>query len=717
MENNNRLNELFKQAREQQPKASFEETKMNFLQALDTANTAKTKSKGGSNLFNLKFFTIMLVSITAIITTVMLLLNNNANTPKQQVETSTELIKNIITLKSEDLSENTLNTNTEPRLMPILSTELPQFLINIDSALLVKRITDYSVHFDTFTNKNNVKQVIIDSTYVFPVLTPDEIEDNNKQKRKMLKQLAKFDKDKYAYIPSGTFNTNNKVISVQAFYMQTTEVTVLEYRTFLFDLLIQNRKKDFLMAKPDQTQWLKTMGENAKPLKDHYFSHSAYNNYPVNNISREGALMYCRWLNEELNKSDLLKKNEIINDVRLPSNYEWMYAASEGGKQKPYPWGGPYVRNAKGCYLANFKPGKDTSLTCDSWNKLKDVKDGDSLVQFIKTMDDARLPIFNNNPYSDDGGLYTVNVNSYAPNDFGLYCISGNIAEMVIDDESKQPMTKGGSWMSPMHELQINTEGIHKGETGPMLDVGFRVVITYLQNDKSKTPIGTINVGNGLYCDVTEVTNFNWKEYINWLDKKYGKSSSEYVEMLPDTNVWVDKLGSFGESYMKYYYNHPAYNEYPVVGISYKQAKAYCVWRSDRVNELNNTSIVEYRLPSREEWERIASIDFDGTMKRTDKKYEGMFKYNLKRDTADYLGVADEMIDNADVTAPVKSYWPNTYGAYNMIGNVAEMTTIEGVAKGGSWIDNMNEISIEKNNIYSKPECWLGFRCVATIIE
>lgn len=90
---------------------------------------------------------------------------------------------------------------------------------------------------------------------------------------------------------------------------------------------------------------------------------------------------------------------------------------------------------------------------------------------------------------------------------------------------------------------------------------------------------------SSFYMDQTEVTNFYWTEYLYWLDRIYGVDYPEvYKKALPDTLVWRDKLG-YMEKYVEYYLRHPAYRDYPVVGVSWLQATDYCAWRTDRVNE------------------------------------------------------------------------------------------------------------------------------------
>lgn len=90
---------------------------------------------------------------------------------------------------------------------------------------------------------------------------------------------------------------------------------------------------------------------------------------------------------------------------------------------------------------------------------------------------------------------------------------------------------------------------------------------------------------SSFYMDETEVTNHNWLEYLYWLKRVYGADYPEiYNKALPDTLVWRSKL-AYNEPYVDYYLRHPAYNDYPVVGINWLQANDYCAWRSDRVNE------------------------------------------------------------------------------------------------------------------------------------
>ncbi len=258
----------------------------------------------------------------------------------------------------------------------------------------------------------------------------------------------------------------------------------------------------------------------------------------------------------------------------------------------------------------------------------------------------------------------------------------------------------------------------------------------------------TVTVSS-FYIDETEVTNMHWCEYLYWLDRVYGADYPEiYKKALPDTLVWRSKL-AFMEPKVEYYLRHPAYRDYPVVGINWLQANDYCAWRGDRVNEAilireglfehypnqinedhfttdsylaaqyesgkkvdgikdfnpnrdtrnvrmeDGILLPRYRLPTEAEWEYAAyglvgnTVDeriverrvypWNGHFVRYDNRkkggsFFGDFRGNFMRGRGDYMGVAGSLNDNADITAPVYSYWPNDYGLYNMAGNVSEWT-------------------------------------------
>ena len=93
----------------------------------------------------------------------------------------------------------------------------------------------------------------------------------------------------------------------------------------------------------------------------------------------------------------------------------------------------------------------------------------------------------------------------------------------------------------------------------------------------------TVTVSS-FYMDETEVKNIDYREYLFWLRRVYKDYPEVYRRALPDTLVWRSPMG-FNDPYVEYYFRHPAYNNYPVVGVSWVKANDFCLWRTDRVNE------------------------------------------------------------------------------------------------------------------------------------
>jgi len=165
------------------------------------------------------------------------------------------------------------------------------------------------------------------------------------------------------------------------------------------------------------------------------------------------------------------------------------------------------------------------------------------------------------------------------------------------------------------------------------------------------------------------------------------------VNIYPDTTCWVnDFKNADNETYMRQYFSNPAYNDYPVVGVTWEQANAFCAWRTDfLLKGLRGAAryIQRYRLPTEAEWEYAArgkngtEFPWEDENMKTGK---GCYYANFKPDRGDYTE------DGNLITSKVGLYSANSNGLYDMAGNVAEWTSTVYVESG---VDAMNDINPE----------------------
>jgi formylglycine-generating enzyme required for sulfatase activity len=219
---------------------------------------------------------------------------------------------------------------------------------------------------------------------------------------------------------------------------------------------------------PDTLCWVSDLTySNADKIMPRYFSHPAYDNYPVVGVTWKQAKAFSVWRTQLLNNFLVANGDVYLNDFRLPTEAEWERAARGDLALQSYPWGGPYIRNASGCFLGNFKPMRGR--------------------------------------YFEDGGVYTVKVYSYNPNNFGLYCMAGNVSEWCesaydessyefMDDVNpefsydakkwepevmKRKVIRGGSWKDVGHYLNVGARSYEYQDTAKSY-VGFRNVMSHL---------------------------------------------------------------------------------------------------------------------------------------------------------------------------------------------------------------------------------------------
>lgn len=249
---------------------------------------------------------------------------------------------------------------------------------------------------------------------------------------------------------------------------------VYKFRIYDYEESARNPDKprtDFIADKslniyPDTTVWIRQFNySNNEPIAKHYNSDGTFNEYPVVGVNYFQAKAFAHWRTLLWKNDREGRKQYFEGEFDLPNESQWEWAARGGRELSPYPWGGPYIANQKGCYLANFKPGR-----------------GD---------------------YAADGGLYTTRADAYWANDYGLYNMSGNVAEWTrtvytvsaydrnflsdmnpdvnikIRENDPQWMrrivVKGGSWRDPAPFLQIQNRDYEFADTAKAY-IGFRLI-------------------------------------------------------------------------------------------------------------------------------------------------------------------------------------------------------------------------------------------------
>ena len=522
------------------------------------------------------------------------------------------------------------------------------------------------------------------------------------------------------------FEINNcKAVKENYLWAAETELTNFQYLEFLTDVRKNKGEAYYISMLPDTLVWREIINY-CEPYVDYYFRHPAYKDYPLVGVSYEQVLAYCDWLEEKLN--DLYSndnKHPVQKlDVRLPSEEEWKHAARGGNPEAIFPWEGTDMRRTDkkflGLYRANF---------------IKSMYFNYNIPVSIIYPNIRRSAYQNiSNAYQSD---LTAPAKSYWPNGYGLYNMSGNVAEMI----QEKGRSKGGSWRSRAYYLQIDAPDFIQDGTNPSGTIGFRYfieVVAFKENTQKKkfelsaklieTWLCQIQGNDKLLAGKYEVSNQLYNAFVNDVNK---------TNLLPLSNLWTETV-KYGRLYQSNYTTHPLFENYPVVNISKENARAFCKWLTEKYAHFSNRKYkqIEFRLPTEKEWESMFDIQTnDGKHKRIYKqgliiissKGEHICNYSpleekwiLNRGYDLDSTVTEEMFLEASTkdgylyTAPVDSYIPYN-GLYNLCGNVAEMISDEDITKGGSWQSRIFSLQLENKETYSGPSPKVGFRFVADL--
>lgn len=270
-------------------------------------------------------------------------------------------------------------------------------------------------------------------------------------------KIPKALRSEYQFIPCGLALLDKDTVSLQAYYMNSREVSNGEYAAFLEYLKENGTAEELESAQIRNENWNKEFNSLNNKYAELYHIHPAYKDYPVVNVTHEGAQLYCKYASKTVN--ELLAKTGMKVNVRLPHRAELIRAGAGDDLARPYSWGGQYLKNAQGNALCNFVQIPEGALTRDENGKLITSKDYTHDFSANSTNADVLAP-----------------TQSYWPSQFGIYNLNGNVAEMTQEKHK----ASGGSWRDLGWDVRLQSVK-HYEEVS--CTVGFRTVFSWVGDD------------------------------------------------------------------------------------------------------------------------------------------------------------------------------------------------------------------------------------------
>ena len=291
----------------------------------------------------------------------------------------------------------------------------------------------------------------------------------------------------------------------------------------------------------------------------------------------------------------------------------------------------------------------------------------------------------------------------------------------------------------------------------------FFVILTFclgscmlLQNGNNKdyhlhlTPPNGVKIGENQFYDQTEMRNIDWREYMWWTKRMYGSNSDEYLASIPDSTVWKVPDTCMNLK-MQNYLRLSRYEDFPVVGISQKQAELYSKWRADRVFEYilvrygklkydtaqnretcftierymngkirnhkpdpNFRYYPEYRLPTIQEWKK--AVHYADSVEQTYlQKRNSETNKKIKANWPEFQSCKAPCIFDSLKVIPLRivnsGFVPERKNPiFNLRGNVSEWTSEKEITVGGGWIHNRQQILTTDTFQTKTQNAWTGLR-------
>lgn len=267
-----------------------------------------------------------------------------------------------------------------------------------------------------------------------------------------------------------------------------------------------------------------------------------------------------------------------------------------------------------------------------------------------------------------------------------------------------------------------------------ILATTFILLAGFASAPSGSTPKWLVQVNDNLWASKFEVSVADYNEFLS-------AKGSEFGQYLPDSTSWT-KLGTWMDPLKDTYYHHPAFQGYPIVGISHEAAIAYCDWLTEEYTRTHPNLQITFRLPTEKEWMEVGYAGDSASLipmtgKEKDRlrrngsvkprnleerfnlcyadplcmEYKGENEFEIEKGCPGYR------LDGYTFTAPVNTFPESKLGLFHLGGNAAEMVQEQGISKGGSWYDYPYALRLEKQGVYNGPDAKVGFRVFAELGE